>query len=179
MLKQLASAVPHNTKAQINRSYIQQKGCISFKLDCFTAHCCTVLSVSNVTDSFYNAASASWEWSREFGTDLCAETRHLIQSVKMKESSEDSGYSQVYPVVSVSWPCDIGIQCSDGGSPVWGGRPRSWQREVLWLLQTSLQQNGKQDNNLGGSNCILGLVRETWDIVSRAFRVWHCSVTRK
>lgn len=99
---------------------------------------------------FYNAASVSWKISWDFGPDLCAETRHLIQSLKMKENSEDSCYSQVYPVVSVTWPCDICIQCSDGGSPVWGRRPRSWQREILWLLQTSLQQNGKQNNNLSG-----------------------------
>ena len=132
----------------------------------------TVHSLLNVTDSFYNAASVSWKISWEFGTDLCAETRHLIQSVKMKENWEDSGYGQVYPVVSVTRPCDICFQCSDGRSPVWGGRPRSWQREILWLLQASLQQNGKQPQRLK----LLFLVREIWNILCGAFRVWRQGV---
>lgn len=42
-------------------------------------------------------------------------------------------------------PC---VQCSDGRSAVWRGRPRSRQRQILRILQASLQQNGKTGDSL-------------------------------
>lgn len=113
MLKQKPQLAQHSASqhkatnkyviCSVERRHILQA--VLFYRPLFPLHC----SFCFKSNMFYNAASVSWKISWDFGTDLCAETRHLIQSVKMKENSEDSGYSQVYPVVSVTWPCDIRI----------------------------------------------------------------------